>query len=102
MTAFSSASVRFEQRRRDVCDAARRTITENGLEATTLRDIAREGGFTTGVVTHYFPDKRAVIVGAFAAASHDWLSAARAAINDAGSVELQLEALVGVALPDDA
>ena len=38
-------------------------IVRKGLEATTLRDIAREGGFTTGVVSHYFPDKQAVIVG---------------------------------------
>jgi AcrR family transcriptional regulator len=85
-----------------VCDAARRTITERGLEATTLRDIAQEGGFTTGVVTHYFPDKQAVIVGAFLAASSEWLAAARAAIQAADAPELQLEALVGVALPDDA
>jgi AcrR family transcriptional regulator len=85
-----------------VCDAARRTITERGLEATTLRDIAQEGGFTTGVVTHYFPDKQAVIVGAFLAASSEWLAATRAAIQAADAPELQLEALVGVALPDDA
>jgi AcrR family transcriptional regulator len=98
----SDRSARSQRRRRDVCDAARRAITQNGLEATTLRDIAREGGFTTGVVTHYFPDKQSVIVGAFAAASHDWLTDVRAAIQAADSPERQLEALVGVALPDDA
>jgi AcrR family transcriptional regulator len=105
MTAAPSTpepSTRSQRRRRDVCDAARRAIIEKGLEATTLRDIAREGGFTTGVVTHYFPDKHAVIVGTFAAASQDWLAAARSAIQAAGSPERQLEALVGVALPDDA
>ena len=36
-------------------DAARRVIARKGLEATTLRDIAREGGFTTGVVTPLLP-----------------------------------------------
>src|SRR5882724_3974313 len=86
----SDRSSRSQRRRRDVCDAARRAITKNGLEATTLRDIAREGGFTTGVVTHYFPDKHAVIVGTFAAASQDWLAAAQAAIQAAGSPERQL------------
>jgi AcrR family transcriptional regulator len=99
MTAAPSTpepSTRSQRRRRDVCDAARRAIIEKGLEATTLRDIAREGGFTTGV------DKHAVIVGTFAAASQDWLAAARSAIQAAGSPERQLEALVGVALPDDA
>ena len=105
MTAAPSTSdrhTRSQRRRRDVCDAARRAITQNGLEATTLRDIAREGGFTTGVVTHYFPDKQSVIVGAFAAASRDWLAEARAAIQAADSPERQLEALVEVALPDNA
>ena len=52
-------------------------IARKSLEVTTLRDISREGGFTTGVVTHYFPDKQAVIVGAFAAASDDWLAEVR-------------------------
>jgi AcrR family transcriptional regulator len=84
-----------------VCDAARRVIARNGLEATTLRDIAREGGFTTGVVTHHFPDKRAVVVGAFAAASEDWLADVRARIAGAGSAEAQVVALVRAALPDD-
>ena len=52
--------------------AARTVIVRQGLEATTLRDIAREGGFTTGVVSHYFPDKTAVIVGTFTFAAEEW------------------------------
>ena len=62
-TPAASPSERSERRRREVCVAARTVIVRQGLEATTLRDIAREGGFTTGVVSHYFPDKTAVIVG---------------------------------------
>jgi AcrR family transcriptional regulator len=69
MTASPRASERSERRRREVCQAALRVITREGLEVTTLRDISREGGFTTGVLSHYFPDKEAVIAGAFAAAS---------------------------------
>ena len=56
---------------RSAC-AARTVIVRQGLEATTLRDIAREGGFTTGVVSHYFPDKTAVIVGTFTFAAEEW------------------------------
>lgn len=66
-----------------------------------MRDISREGGFTTGVLTHYFPDKEAVIHGAFAAASDDWTADARARLAMAGSAEDQLVALVDVALPRD-
>ena len=85
MTSTATPSLdRSQRRRREVCDAARRVIARNGLEVTTLRDISREGGFTTGVVTHYFPDKQAVIVGAFAAASDDWLAEVRDASRRSG------------------
>jgi AcrR family transcriptional regulator len=94
-------SERSEKRRREVCDAARRVISRNGLEVTTMRDISREGGFTTGVLTHYFPDKRAVILGAFAAASDDWIAEVRDQLARAGSAADRLVALVRVALPDD-
>ena len=46
----AARSARSERRRREVCEAARRVIIRNGLETTTMRDISREGGFTTGVV----------------------------------------------------
>lgn len=61
MTVSPRATERSERRRREVCDAARRVIARNGLEVTTLRDISREGGFTTGVLSHHFPDKKAII-----------------------------------------
>ena len=98
----SLAGGRAERRRREVCDAARRVITRKGLEVTTMRDVSREGGFTTGVLTHYFPDKQAVIQGAFAAASDDWIADVRERLALAGPAEDQLVALVQVALPGDA
>jgi AcrR family transcriptional regulator len=85
-----------------VCEAAYRVIIRNGLETTTMRDISREGGFTTGVLTHYFPDKQAVIVGAFLAASEDWLAELRRRLAAAGTPAEQLVALVHLALPSDA
>jgi AcrR family transcriptional regulator len=102
MTASPRASERSERRRREVCDAARRVIARNGLEVTTLRDISREGGFTTGVLSHHFPDKEAVIAGAFAAASEDWIAHVRKSLGKAESAEEMLAALVDAAIPDDA
>ena len=96
-----SASERSERRRREVCEAACRVIIRNGLETTTMRDISREGGFTTGVLTHYFPDKQAVIVGAFLAASDDWFAELHRRLAGAGAPEEQLVALVHLALPAD-
>jgi AcrR family transcriptional regulator len=101
MTVSPRASERSERRRREVCDAARRVIARNGLEVTTLRDISREGGFTTGVLSHHFPDKKAVIAGAFAAASEDWIVRVRESLGGAASAGEMLEALVRAAIPDD-
>lgn len=96
-----STSERSERRRREVCEAACRVIVRNGLETTTMRDISREGGFTTGVLTHYFPDKQAVIVGAFLAASEDWFAELHHRLGRAGGPEEQLVAIVHLALPTD-
>lgn len=97
--AASSPNERSERRMREVRDAARRVIARNGLETTTMRDISREGGFTTGVLTHYFPDKQAVIVGAFAAASEEWIAEARNRLERARDAEEELVALAELALP---
>jgi AcrR family transcriptional regulator len=97
-----STSERSERRRREVWEAAYRVIIRNGLETTTMRDISREGGFTTGVLTHYFPDKHAVIVGAFLAASEDWIAELRRRLAAAGTPAEQLVALVHLALPSDS
>jgi AcrR family transcriptional regulator len=74
-------------------------IIREGLEATTLRDISREGGFTTGLLTHYFPDKQALIAGTFAATSRDWIEHARAALVEGATVPQLLSAFVAVAVP---
>jgi AcrR family transcriptional regulator len=44
-----------------VAAAAARVIAQAGLSATTLRSVAAEAGFTTGMVTHYFKDKRELL-----------------------------------------
>jgi AcrR family transcriptional regulator len=92
---------RPEGRRLEVALAARRTILRQGLEATTLRDIGREAGFTTGVITHHFPDKEAVIAACFELVSADWLGEVEARLAGAVTAEEQLSALVGLAIPAD-
>ena len=81
--------------------AARTVIVRQGLEATTLRDIAREGGFTTGVVSHYFPDKTAVIVGTFTFAAEEWNILVQRTVTAAPTAEQGLVNLVRVSIPTD-
>ncbi len=92
-------SARSEQRRREACDAAVRVIVRNGLQVTTLRDIGREAGFTTGVLMHHFPDKAAVISATFAAVSDDFIAEAGRRLRGASSPTDRLVELVAVALP---
>lgn len=58
-------NVDHEERRREYQTAAMRVILREGLEAVTTRAVAREAGYSNGVLSHYFPDKdsmmRAVI-----------------------------------------
>jgi AcrR family transcriptional regulator len=101
MTQAVGSETRSEQRRREVAEAACRVILRKGLERTTVRDISREGGFTSGVLTHHFPDKQAVIVGAFMSASEGFEAYARETLAAAGSPEELLRRLVEVGVPDD-
>ncbi|MGW6698258.1 TetR/AcrR family transcriptional regulator [Nocardia sp. NPDC055049] len=61
--------VDHEERRRAISAAACQVIATKGLAHTTVRDIAAEAGCTTGMVVHYFADKRAVLQAALGAAS---------------------------------
>lgn len=57
--------VDHERRREEVAEAAWRVIEREGPGGAGLREIAREAGCTTGVVTHYFRDKRELMAFAF-------------------------------------
>jgi AcrR family transcriptional regulator len=56
-----------EQRRAQLTDAAARLIARSGIESATLRDVAAEAGMTTGALTHYFADKRELLLRTFEA-----------------------------------
>src|ERR1700689_2807051 len=54
----------YPARRRELADAACRVIARNGLEATTLADVAEESGWSIGSIRHYFPNKDELIASA--------------------------------------
>ncbi|ODT89817.1 TetR/AcrR family transcriptional regulator [Phenylobacterium sp. SCN 70-31] len=51
-----------DQRRRQFAAAALAVIAREGLEGLTMRDVAKEAGFTTGALTHYFKSKDEVLI----------------------------------------
>ncbi|MFD7734675.1 TetR/AcrR family transcriptional regulator [Kitasatospora phosalacinea] len=50
-----------EARRRDVSEAVGRVLADRGFGGLTLRAVAAELGASTGLLTHYFPHKRALV-----------------------------------------
>ncbi|MES4904418.1 MULTISPECIES: TetR/AcrR family transcriptional regulator [unclassified Streptomyces] len=50
-----------EARRRDVSEAVWKVMAIRGFAGLTLRAVAAELGATTGLLTHYFPTKHALV-----------------------------------------
>src|ERR1700760_2316898 len=49
--------VDHEARREELVLAAWRVIAANGIDEVTIREIARESGYSSGVLAHYFKNK---------------------------------------------
>jgi AcrR family transcriptional regulator len=57
MTATAERVDKFEERRRELADAALHTLSELGYARTSLREIAQNTSFSHGVLHYYFRDK---------------------------------------------
>ena len=55
--------VDHDERREQVMAATLALVARSGLEGATMRAIADEAGCSTGLVTHYFANRRELIVG---------------------------------------
>jgi AcrR family transcriptional regulator len=53
--------VDHDERREELLEAVWRVIARDGMEGTTIRGIAKETGWSTGVLSHYFVDKDEII-----------------------------------------
>jgi AcrR family transcriptional regulator len=57
MTVTTERVDKFEERRRELADAALQTLSELGYARTSLREIAQNTAFSHGVLHYYFRDK---------------------------------------------
>ncbi len=57
--------VDHDERRTDIVRAIIKVVGEGGLAGATVRSIAREGGFSSGVIAHYFANKDEMVRYAF-------------------------------------
>jgi len=60
--------VDHDERREELLEAVWRVIARDGMERATIRTIAAETGWSSGVLAHYFADKEDIIGSAFALA----------------------------------
>jgi AcrR family transcriptional regulator len=56
--------VDHDARREELLEAVWRVIARDGLERATIRNIATETGWSSGVLAHYFTDKDEILVSA--------------------------------------
>lgn len=89
-----------QERRDAIALAAAELIAARGLEQVTLRSLAAELGVTTGVLTHYFPSKDALLRHTKDVAFDRSFARARAAADGPRGMA-RVHAVVEAALPLD-
>ena len=57
-------TVDWDERRAELLEAVWRVIARDGIERTTIRTIAKETGWSSGVLAHYFADKDDILISA--------------------------------------
>ena len=94
--------VDHDQRRAEILGAARTLIAKKGVAAATMREVSTAAGCTTGALTHYFPDRHAILVGAIRSAHAAAGDRMRARAGSEKTPVARLRAIVLEALPLDA
>lgn len=69
-----------DTKRREIAQATWTVIAERGFEKASMRAIAREAGYTTGVLVHYFENKEDLLKYAFEQASAELQSELKHAV----------------------
>ncbi|MEV5569279.1 TetR/AcrR family transcriptional regulator [Spirillospora sp. NPDC052269] len=85
-----------DARRRDVSAAVWRVLAAHGFDGLTLRAVATEMGSSTGLLTHYFPNKKALVAHALDLAEERTL---RGRLTPSGKGRAALRELLADILP---
>lgn len=55
--------VDHDERRRQICDSLLELISEVGVPGATIRGLATRSGWSVGVISHYFHDRKDLLLG---------------------------------------
>ncbi len=94
-------SVDPSERRAELVAASCEVIATEGLKGATLRRVAAEAGCTTGALTHYFSDRRSLMIDALRAVHYQSGGRMAEAAKRASSDLERLQAVLLEALPLD-
>jgi TetR/AcrR family transcriptional regulator, transcriptional repressor of aconitase len=83
-----------DERRAHILEAARRCFVRDGFHQTSMQDLVREAGMSSGAVYRYFPSKDAMIV----AIAEENLDQIVAIVRDSVAHGADLGAALGAAL----
>jgi AcrR family transcriptional regulator len=92
-------TVDHAERRARLVEVTARHIADVGLDNVRLRDVARHAGSTTGMLSHYFVDKRSLLLSTFRSRTQ---GAGRLVTRALADGESQLDAMIEAVLPLDA
>jgi AcrR family transcriptional regulator len=81
-------------RRREVCEIAAKIIARKGVEGITFRNVAREAGCSMRIVSHYFRNKRDLLLQTFREFSARSLQEGEEAISSGMDLQPALERLL--------
>jgi AcrR family transcriptional regulator len=90
-----------EARKMEIAEATWRVIAEKGLSGATVRSIARETGYSTGVLSHYFRNKSEILEFAVECLFVLWLKEYNNKLETAETAAEELRYLVESLLPMD-
>jgi AcrR family transcriptional regulator len=77
-----------------ILDAAISCIVRDGLDGTSLRDVAREAGVSLGLLSYHFYDRRALIVAAFNLATDRLLAASQDSLVELDVADQRVRAFI--------
>lgn len=82
-------------RRRQLIDATIRTIEKHGFADTTIARISQAAGLSSGIISHYFGGKNALLAATMRSLLTDLQSEAIARLRCAGTPVARVEAVIG-------
>jgi TetR/AcrR family transcriptional regulator, transcriptional repressor of aconitase len=83
-----------DDRRQHILNAAEECFARDGFHRTTIADIRKKAGVSTGAIYNYFPNKEAIVRAIFEQAHHTRLAQLRNAANGTESGVLQARLLL--------